>query len=510
MFQEMRKKSGSWIISGMFFMIILTFVLGFGVDPQGCASESKDIAVVNGESIPMSEYRSAYNNMLDYFQRMGLNDEMMKKLGQDPAKKALEQLIATMLLSQEAERLGFFVSEKEVAESIVETPYFHTNGKFDKELYTKIVLYQMNSTIKQYETKVKRELLANKLKSYFDASVDISNKELEEEYIKENEKVSLEYVEFSSETLKEDAKTKMKTTIDENAAKDFAAKNEARVKAYYEDHKDKFVADEKVKASHILVKVDEKMKDEDAKKKAEDVLKQVKEGKDFAELAKSFSDDGSAAQGGDLGFFGKGQMVPEFEKVAFTLKKDEVSELVKTQFGYHIIKVTDKTEKSEIAFEQAKADIAKTLMLEEKMKTMYEAEANKALSLLKNTAYKSEDLSKDMADWNVEMKEAKDVKKSARFVPGLGMSDSFMTKLFAEKNIPAFIGEVIKVDGKAFVVKIKEHLPADIKKFEEENSGLRDKLKMAKVQGVFSAYLKNLEKNASITRHEFSKKSEEE
>jgi peptidyl-prolyl cis-trans isomerase C len=143
----------------------------------------------------------------------------------------------------------------------------------------------------------------------------------------------------------------------DNEAKDFYAKNP-----------DKFSQGESVRASHILVKVDEKA-DPATKKKArakiDSVLKRAKAGEDFATLAKANSDDGSAQQGGDLNYFTRGQMVPAFEQAAFTLKPGQVSDVVTTQFGYHIIKVTDHKAAGKVPFEQVN-DRVKQFLTEQK------------------------------------------------------------------------------------------------------------------------------------------------
>jgi peptidyl-prolyl cis-trans isomerase C len=140
-------------------------------------------------------------------------------------------------------------------------------------------------------------------------------------------------------------------------------------KKYYSENKTKFETPEQVRASHILIKpntndpnADPNQAKAKAKAKAEDLLKQIKSGADFAELAKTDSGDTySAVQGGDLGFFGKSQMVPAFERAAFALKTGQVSDVVETQFGYHIIKLTDHKDANTIPFEQAKKDIVEML-----------------------------------------------------------------------------------------------------------------------------------------------------
>lgn len=150
------------------------------------------------------------------------------------------------------------------------------------------------------------------------------------------------------------------------------------MKKYYEEHKKEYYKDE-VKASHILISTVDKnnkpvpeAKKKEAKKKAEEALKKAKAGEEFAELAKKYSDDGSASQGGDLGFFGKGKMVPEFEKAAYSLKVGQISDIVESQYGYHIIKLTDKVNE-QVPYEKVKDSIKTTLLstkLEQQIKKL--------------------------------------------------------------------------------------------------------------------------------------------
>jgi peptidyl-prolyl cis-trans isomerase C len=148
--------------------------------------------------------------------------------------------------------------------------------------------------------------------------------------------------------------------------------SEEDVKAYYESHKDEFKTPEMVRSRHILIKTDPSASDNDkkkAKEKAEEILKKIKAGEDFAKLASDVSDDtGSKPKGGELGFFPKGRMVKSFEDAAFSLKPGEVSGIVETQFGYHIIKVEEKKEPGMEPFDTAKEKI-KQKLLQERTKT---------------------------------------------------------------------------------------------------------------------------------------------
>ena len=171
--------------------------------------------------------------------------------------------------------------------------------------------------------------------------------------------------------------------------------SEEAMKKYYEDNKSQFTED-KVRASHILISTVDKdgkelspEKKKEAKKEAEEIYKKVKAGEDFATLAKEYSqDEYSAVNGGDLGFFEKGQMVPEFEAAAFGLKKGEVSEIVESQYGYHIIKVTDKVYKEE-TFDEAKSDIKKELLYQKYLEKVKELEASSKIEKNEDEAVKT-------------------------------------------------------------------------------------------------------------------------
>jgi peptidyl-prolyl cis-trans isomerase C len=157
----------------------------------------------------------------------------------------------------------------------------------------------------------------------------------------------------------------------ENAVANVPGPTDAEAKDFYEKNPEKFKQDEQVRASHILVRVDPNA-DAKAKAKAkaeiDAVMKELKAGGDFAKLAQQHSQDGSAAQGGDLGYFPKGQMVPEFDKVAFSLPVGQLSGIVTTQFGYHILKVTDKKAPRTVPYEEAQAQIKQFLEQDKKQK----------------------------------------------------------------------------------------------------------------------------------------------
>lgn len=240
-----------------------------------------------------------------------------------------------------------------------------------KDKFKDVILGQIVETDAVYAQAEKEKLLPT------DAEVDKAFKELKKSMESDTEyKKTLEEIGIDDAFLKEQQK---KDLAWENYKKNFEEKtkiSDEEIKKYYEDNKKSFYKDE-VEASHILIStVDENdkplsdKKKEEAKKKAEDILKKVKAGEEFSALAKEYSDDpGSASKGGDLGFFTKGQMVKPFEEAAFSMKVGEISDLVESEFGYHIIKVTDKVDE-QLSLEDKKDNIKDTLLYDKYSKSI--------------------------------------------------------------------------------------------------------------------------------------------
>jgi peptidyl-prolyl cis-trans isomerase C len=207
--------------------------------------------------------------------------------------------------------------------------------------------------------------------SVSDADIDSNLKQMQSQFPNEEEfKKALAARGMSLEQLKADARVDMSISkmMDAEVANQ-PPPTDVQIRDFYDKNPDKFKQDESVRASHILFRVDEKATDAEKKKvhaQAEAVLKQAKSGADFAELAKKHSADGSAAQGGDLNFFTHGQMVPAFDQAAFALQPGQISDIVTTQFGYHIIKVTERKPASTVAFDGVKQRIGEYLAQQQK------------------------------------------------------------------------------------------------------------------------------------------------
>lgn len=270
-----------------------------------------------------------------------LPDVLARVNGQDVKKADFEMLLRNMELSQ-----GPIPAERR--DEIL-------RGALDR-----LITY----TVLQQEAKARNITVA-------DNEVDEQLKTMQSQFPNESDfKKALEARGMSLERLRADARVDMVITkLLESEVATAAPATDDDVRAFYEKNPDKFKQEESMRASHILIMVDQKA-DEAARKKAraeiDAILKRARAGEDFAKLAKAHSQDGSAAQGGDLDFFARGRMVPEFDKVAFALEPGEISDVVTTQFGYHIIKATDRRAAETVPLEKVSPQVQQYLTNQKK------------------------------------------------------------------------------------------------------------------------------------------------
>ncbi len=353
-------------------LVCVAFVIAYIPDfvrGTGTNAASRDtVATVQGEPIRADEFRRTYQAQLQaYRQAYGgnMSEQLLKQLGVD--QQILQQMVDERASIAEAERLGITVSDREVAKRIAGIPVFQEKGLFvGEDRYRQFLASQRPPlTPAEFEASVRRSLLADKLRASLTQWMSIGDAELEREYRRRNEKIKLAVATVTTESLRSSvtvSDAEIASYFDAHTA-DFKVPEKRKVRYVlvdldalrakitvptsdieraYNDSIEQYSTPEQVRASHILLKSEGK-DDAAVKAKAEDVLKQARSGTDFAGLAKKYSeDDANAKNGGDLDYFGRGRMVPQFDAVAFGMEAGQISDLVKTQYGYHIIKLTDK------------------------------------------------------------------------------------------------------------------------------------------------------------------------
>ncbi len=380
MLDIMRRHAQSWMIKAVLGAVVVVFVAWGVWSPN--ESRQRELVKVGPYVISVTEARNYYQNLKDRYQAVygeRFTEEMAKKL--NLKEKAVKDLTNRLLLLQEAQRLGLKVTSEELQASIHEISAFQKDGVFDKATYVR-ALQRARLTPNEFEANQKQALLLNKLQGIVVSSVKISDQEVWEAYRQNFEKVNLETISLDPSQMKEVSsspeevkeyfskhKEEFKTPVRVKARyilfdpKDYFKQvqiSPKEIEDYYQNNKEKFGQPKKVKVRHILIKAEGKDAEvtAKAKEKAESIRKEAAEGKDFAKLAKQYSEDpGTKDRGGELGYISKGMVVPEFEEAAFSLKAGEISAVIQTPYGFHILKVDDVQEARTEPLEKAKDQV---------------------------------------------------------------------------------------------------------------------------------------------------------
>jgi peptidyl-prolyl cis-trans isomerase D len=399
MLSLMRKHAGTWMIKVILGAIVIVFVF-WGVGSY-TSRQSGRVAKVNGTVITLDDYRTSYNNLIEQVRQSfgnNLNDELIQML--QLRKRALDQLIDKVLMLQAAEKLKLTVSDEELSEFIRNISAFQSAGAFDNRRYLN-ALSRNRLTPEEFEVQQREALIIDKLQTLIFNSIKVSDSEVRQWYVWDNTQVDIDYLVLEPQRYKDIKLTEeeIRNYFDQNKEsyktdpsikvrylyfkpEDYAAKvtiPEEDIRDYYENNSDEFNIPQSVEARHILIKADQNANAEQvesARKKAEEIFKLAKEGQDFAELARNYSEGPTKAKGGYLGTFRREEMVKPFADKAFSMNAGEISEPVRTNFGWHIIKVEKVNPAKTLTFEEAQADIQKKLTADRSKNMAYdEAEA---------------------------------------------------------------------------------------------------------------------------------------
>ncbi len=395
MLDLMRKHAGSWMIKVILFVIVIVFIF-WGVGSVKSRRANR-VAEVNGEVITVSEYRDVYENLKDQYRRVygsNLTEELLKML--NLKQQALWRLIDRKIMLQQAGKMGLQVTDAELAASIQSIKAFQTDGVFDPGRYQR-VLARVRMTPEAFEVEQRQNLLIARLQNILLAGVTVSDGELRSYYDWLEAEVDIQYVLFSPEDQEvpepsaadlkqyfEAHKEKYKTPpkvkvryirIDPRELKDKVDVSQEEIQIYYEDHLNSFKQEKTVEARHILIKVapDADPATVAAKKaKAEEIYRKAVKGEDFAELAKRYSEDPSAKNGGYLGVLRKDSVVEPFAAKLFSMQAGQISEPVRTRFGWHVIKVEKVNPARTLSLDEVKEKIKDKLLLDKARSMAYD------------------------------------------------------------------------------------------------------------------------------------------
>ncbi len=498
MLKYMRTHATSWIIKVGLFFIIVVFAFYFGWGRirgryQGVVAE------VNGQLISTRDLNERYQNLLALYRdrfRGQLSDETIRAFGLK--QQALNELINDILLYQEALRMNFRVSPEELRKSIQSSPIFQVNGKFNKGRYLRIL--SVNRTKPEdFEQMHKQHLLIDKLRNLILQNTGIvSEEEVREAYLMENEKVNLEYIKIEQKVFVEKSEV-APAEVEEyfsNHREDFRIPERVNLqylvfrpqdysdkvdisqeesKAYYDENVDDFVIQEQVRARHILIKVPpdaDNERVEEIREKAEQIRAQAKKGEDFASLAEKHSEGPTAEKGGDLGFFPRGRMVKEFEDAAFSLKQGEISPIVRTQFGFHIIKVEDHKQERLQSLDEVRKSIESTLR-DKKSRDLAERTAEEAFY----TLYNDGEMKQVAEQYHVSVKETGFFSREEK-IKEIPRSDEMISIAFSLKE--GEISPPVEISKDLYILRLAEKQPSRLPELAEAKDKVEKELREKK------------------------------
>lgn len=346
-----RGLNGKSIVAMLVFgAIVATFIFA-DMSPQATGSGSA--ATVNGEIISLSEFQNEIQMIEQYYKQMFGSSMDFSSQRQLLQQQALESLIRNELVSQASVKEHLYATDADVREFLLnDIPYLQENGVFNRDYYTRYLEYTRSSP-KQFESKIRKNILEIRTRRLFETANKPTNLELDKLKNLRETKLNLQFIQLSQDQF-------IQKWTYSNAQAEADLKNEDFLKlaqSEFEKTKATYEKPEQVKAQHILIQGSDAAALEKAKKIKERLNKE-----DFSKVAKEVSDDpGSKEKGGDLGSFARGQMVAEFSDAAFGMKIGQISDPVKTSFGYHLIKVNGKIAAQTSSFETQKFEVAKKL-----------------------------------------------------------------------------------------------------------------------------------------------------
>ena len=381
MLDILRERKGNFIFVVLLFIVCAVFIINFGPQQQGCqgCSNPTYAAEVYGDTVTPGEFRSAM--ILHGVNQIPAKTQKSLEL----PRKVLDGLVERNLLAREARRLGFHVSEEQIDEEIlagriyVSAPsaggtfaifrsgpqridFADDRGVFQYDDFRMFVQARLRRSLGEFKDEQRTEILADQMRKVVTSGVRVSREEIRESYVREAEEVRLGYIRFSPLYYRD--------AVDPSAEEiaTFRREHGDDVDRELERTRHRYTKlDKNVRSRHILLKVSANASDE-LKERARSQIEALREkavrGEDFGALARKYSQDpGSARRGGDLGFHARGRMVAPFEEAEFALQEGQTSDVVETQFGYHVIQVTGFRE-GDVPEDEAKDEIADRLLRE--------------------------------------------------------------------------------------------------------------------------------------------------
>ena len=515
-------------VSMVWYLVPNGSTLGFGAPTTAGV-----VGTVAGEDIHVTDVQQQAKRMVEQqFPRGGAQAQMLMPYF---AQRAFDNLINEKVLIVEARRLGLKATDDDLRDYLHQGQLgqmIFPNGNYSQEAYEDLVS-RNGYTVPQFEGLLKEEILINKIRSLISSGASVTDAEVRDQFNKQSTKVKFDYAVLKKDDILKslhpaDAELNAYFNLNQkNYINSIPEKRQLKyvvfdttkllaqtqvtqqdLQAYYEQNREQYRVSEQVNVRHILIKsplpgpdgkVDPKALDA-ARAKAQDVLKQVKAGGNFADLAKKYSEDTvSAKNGGSLGFIGKGRTVPEFEKAAFSLPKGGTSDLVQSSYGFHIIHVDDKQEAHLKSLDEVKGEI------EPLIKQQKAAQAAQTAAAQLVSEARSSNLDKAAAAKGLQVINTDFVTRN-NLLPGIGTDPQFATAAFGQTaNAPA---DIVQLHDGFAVYQVTAVKPPSTPTFEEIRSQVEQQFKDERASSLLAQKTQELSDRAKAD-HDLKKAAKE-
>ena len=478
---EKAKRIGLTVLLGLVAISMLLYLIPSG-GPMG-TNNQQVIAEVGPTVVTVRDIELQIRSMS---QGRQISPEVISAL----LPQIVEEAITDRALAYEAERLGFQVTDHELANNIRALGQV---GDMSPQQYRQFIEQQMNRTVGEFENNFRLKLYSDDIQNLALEGAFVSPAEVEDEFKRRNQMIKLDYIAFDPAkvgALVKPTAQELKDYYEKNKAQftspetrdaqlivadpvkiaESIAVTDTQIQAYYNSHKDQYRTKERVKARHILISILNKPADEvpKLKAKAQDILKQIKAGADFAQMAEKYSDDKSnASKGGDLGWVVRGQMVPEFEAATFALKAGQISDVVTTNYGFHIVQALEREDAHQQPLSEVKDQIV-TAIKNQQVYDKMQALADQAHTQLEKAPQNAQQIASQLGLLFAVATKF----KSGQPIPELG-SDLQLASTITSMQKGA-VSPVMQSGQKLVIVEVTSVNPAHPASFEEAQAQVRD------------------------------------
>jgi len=493
------------------FVLALLFAVQWGPGSKGCTAgtpetKSDIAATVNGKEIPTKEFSQAYSNELNNFRSQGMTAELARQFGLP--RQVIDRLVNFELLAQAAEARGISASDNEVLDQLKKNPNFQKEGAFDHEVYKQVLHDYFRQTPVIFEADLRRRMAAAKMLDLVESGAVVSEDEVKARYLKDGNKAKATFVRFTPQMFA----GKVLPSKDSDIAA-WAKDHEKEIGEYYTANALSYSQPERVRVRQILIRAnreDSEEKRKEAQAKIEGLKKEIAGGKDFAEMAKQFSEDVETKEkGGDLGLVERISLPPQLASAVFGLKVGEVTAPIETPLGWHLAKVEEKKAPETRTLDTVRTEIASVLLTREKARTLAKAEADKALAGMKGGKSLAElyPISLDApaknsfqfaAETKPEAIDTGDFNTTTLSIPQLGTAPEAI-KAISDLSAPGPLNQVFDVGEGYAVISVDTRVRPTDSDFETQKQQMKVEAIKGKQFELREAFMKSLKQRGQVT-----------